>query len=123
MKKVKISKVKQVVVKSSDKVEKYLEFMEKMPGMLLDYVTHCNLPSRLKSMIAMHLSVGNDVSCLVKLKDRIVHGYQVSGSTAGSEVWIMPIWVGGKALLAVHLVDSNKMYIQDTPLQIREIAA
>lgn len=58
MKKVKISKVKQVVVKSSDKVEKYLEFMEKMPGMLLDYVTHCNLPSRLKSMIAMHLSVG-----------------------------------------------------------------
>ena len=112
MKKVKISKVKQVVVKSSDKVEKYLEFMEKMPGMLLDYVTHCNLPSRLKSMIAMHLSVRNDVS-----------GYQVSGSGAGSEVWIMPIWVGGKALLAVHQIDSNKMYIQDTPLQIREIAA
>lgn len=121
-KNVRISKVK-LVVKSSDKVEKYLEFMEKMPGMLLDYVTHCNLPSRLKSMIAMHLSVGNDVSCLVKLKDRIVHGYQVSGNTASSEVWIMPIWVGGKALLAVHQVDSNKMYIQDTPLQIREIAA
>lgn len=35
----------------------------------------------------------------------------------------MPIWVGGKALLAVHQIDSNKMYIQDTPLQIREIAA
>ena len=117
-----MKKVKQVVVKSSDKVEKYLEFMEKMPGMLLDYVTHRNLPSPLKSMVAMHLSVGNDVSCLVKMKDRIVHGYQVFGSITGFEVWVMPIWVGGKSLLAVHQVDSNKMYIQDTPLQIREIA-
>ena len=116
------SSVKNRVINGSRKVEKYLEFMERMPALLLDYITHCNMPSRIKQVIAMHLACGDDVSCLVKMKERIHHGYQTNGNTSGAELWVMPITVEGKSLLVIHNVDTDKMYLQDTPLRFREIA-
>lgn len=116
------SSVKNRVINGSRKVEKYLEFMERMPALLLDYITHCNMPSRIKQVIAMHLACGDDVSCLVKMKERIRHGYQIIGAASGAELWVMPIQVEGKSLLVIHNVDTDKMYIQDTPLQFKEIA-
>ena len=115
------SSVKNRVINGSRKVEKYLEFMERMPALLLDYITHCNMPSRIKQVIAMHLACGDDVSCLVKMKERIRHGYQTNGNTSGAELWVMPITVEDKSLLVVHNVDTDKMYIQDYPLQLKEI--
>lgn len=116
------SNVKRCVINGSSKIEKYLEFMERMPALLLDYITHCNMPSRIKQVIAMHLACGDDVSCLVKMKERIRHGYQIIGAASGAELWVMPIHVEGKSLLVIHNVDTDKMYIQDTPLQFAEIA-
>lgn len=106
----------------SANIEKYLDFMERMPGMLLDYLTHNSQSSRLKRIIGMHLSSGKGISDLVKQNGQIVHGYSVSGSVVGSEVWVMPIRLENEHLLAVQQVENNKMYIQDTPLCIREIA-
>ena len=116
------SKVKQSAVKGEVKVLKYLDFIEKLPDLLLDYITHCNMPSRIKQVIAMHLACGDDVSCLVKMKERIRHGYQTNGNTSGAELWVMQITVEGKSLLVIHNVDTDKMYLQDTPLRFREIA-
>lgn len=116
------SKVKHSAVKAEVKVSKYLDFIEKLPALLLDYITHSNIPSRIKQTIAMHLSCGDDVSCLVKMKERIRHGYQAIGDKSGAELWVMPITVEGKSLLVIHNVDTDKMYIQDTPLRFNEIA-
>ena len=106
----------------SANIDKYLDFMERMPGMLLDYLTHNSQTSRLKTIIGMHLSSGKGISDLVKQDGRIVHGYSVSGNILSDEVWVMPITIDKTSLLAVYQVENKKMYIQDTPLRVREIA-
>lgn len=103
-------------------IEKYLDFMERMPGMLVEYLTHNSQSNRLKAIIGMHLSSGKGISGLVRQDGQIVHGYSVSGNVVGSEVWVMPIRLENEHLLAVQQVENNKMYIQDTPLCIRKIA-
>ena len=116
------SKVKQSAVKGEVNVLKYLDFIEKMPALLLDYITHSNIPSRIKQTIAMHLACGEDILGLVNVKERIRHGYQVIGNASSAELWVMQITVEGKSLLVIHNVDTDKMYLQDTPLRFREIA-
>ncbi len=116
------SKVKHSAVKGEVKVSKYLDFIEKLPALLLDYITHSNIPSRIKQTIAMHLACGEDILGLVNVKEHIRHGYQVIGNASSAELWVMQITVEGKSLLVIHNVDTDKMYLQDTPLRFREIA-
>jgi len=103
-------------------VEEYDNIMKQMSAMLVEYLTHSSLPNPIKSMIALHLSNGEDASGLVKVENALYHGYQMVGETPTIEVWVLPIRIENYPLLAVWAVEADKYYLQDEPLRIRTIA-
>ena len=103
-------------------VEEYSKIMAQMSEMLLDYLTHSSLPTPCKAAISLHLSQGEDASGLVHVDGKLYHGFQMEGECPTIEIWALPIKIENQKLMAVWAVDSDKYYIQDTPIRIRTIA-
>lgn len=102
-------------------VEEYQNIMAHMPAMLLDYLTHSQLPNPCKSNLAMQLSNGADAAGLVEVQNALFHGYQMVGEVPTIEVWVLPVMIENHSLLAVWAVEADKYYLQDEPLRIRSI--
>ena len=100
----------------------YQKIMAHMDAMLLDYLTHSQLPTRCKSLISMHLSQGAEASGLVHIRGDLFHGYEMVGEYPTQEVWVLPITVENHSLLAVWAVENDKYYLQDTSMRFRKIA-
>ena len=102
-------------------VNEYSKIMVHMPAMLLDYLTHSQLPNPCKSMLAMQLSSGVDVAGLVEVQDDLYHGFEMVGEVPTIEVWVLPIKIENHPLLAIWAVEADKYYLQDERMRIRRI--
>ena len=96
------------------------DIINRLTAMLLDYLTLSELPSNVKNRIADHLRYDNNASGWVHA-GKLRHCYQMEGGYPRLEIWVLPIFVEKYPLLAIWAADSDKYYIQDTKIQIRDI--
>ena len=104
---------------TSSRIKK--ELWNRLPAMLLDYVTYTPVPSKLKSIISSHLRLGPDVSGLVEKVEDLYHGFEMVGSCLSIEIWVLPFVIKKHMLYAVWHVDADKYYVQDESPRTRKI--